>query len=692
MATGMRFQIKTSQREDGKWIASLDELNLTAEGDSEQAAKEAIAEKMKTPDNLARINSLARAPAPPTVAEDKEEEEDEDYQPAHLDVFEEYVRGTEQKKSLSKLPKLIKTSLQLSWSSGPTAFVFASFLLLVNGAGAGLQLLVGKDALSNFLQADRLGRGLNLIIPQLLIFGAVTAVMKISQAFQGYFQEILQKKTSRRAMEGVLDVAAAVDLQAFEQPDFFDRLKRSELNSQMRPHSMVWGLFGMIGSTFGLIGISVSLFIIKPFLLPLVLVAYLPIWFAKRKGALEMWAQFRDLSQLRREKDYLRTVLTGRDEAKEVRAFGIATLLRRRYDDLYDHEIAESLKLARRNLGRSLTSSTLTILMSAGVLLLLAWLVLHQGMAISAAAAAVAAIQMMSTRIEGVLNGATNIFETSLFLEDYQSFIDLRPVIEEKRPTGMAPEGFRRLEVRDVAFSYPGSKRQALKGVSLEINRGEIIALVGENGSGKTTLAKLLAQLYPPSSGRILWDGTDTADLEPDGLRKSIALIFQDFVKFKLTARENIGMGRHDKFDDVEAIFAAARRSGADSFMRKLPQGYETILAKEFKGGRDLSVGQWQRVALARAFFRDAPFIILDEPTAALDPRAEKELFDHIRELTEGRSVLLISHRFSSVRSADRIYVLQEGTVVEDGTHEELMRNSGLYAELFTMQASAYLN
>jgi ATP-binding cassette subfamily B protein len=227
--------------------------------------------------------------------------------------------------------------------------------------------------------------------------------------------------------------------------------------------------------------------------------------------------------------------------------------------------------------------------------------------------------------------------------------------------------------------------------VSMEIGAGEIVALVGENGSGKTTLAKLLCRLYLPHGGRILWDGVDTASVDPDGLRRSVAVIFQDFLHYALPAAENIGMSRHQRIDDREAIRGAAVHAGADDFLAKLPAGYETQLGPEFEGGKELSVGQWQRVALARAFFRDAPFIILDEPTAALDARAEHELFESIRRLCRGRSVLLISHRFSSVRSADRIYVLEAGQVVEAGSHEQLMTLGGRYANLFNLQAAAYL-
>jgi ATP-binding cassette subfamily B protein len=227
--------------------------------------------------------------------------------------------------------------------------------------------------------------------------------------------------------------------------------------------------------------------------------------------------------------------------------------------------------------------------------------------------------------------------------------------------------------------------------VSLEIRRGEVVALVGENGSGKTTLAKMLAGLYRPETGSIRWDDLDVSQVDPDELRRAVAVIFQDFERYLLPARENVGLGRKERIDELESIIAAATRADAHEFLAGLPEGYETMLGREFSGGFDLSIGQWQRVALARAFFRDAPFVILDEPTASLDARAESNLFERMRELLYGRSVVLISHRFSSVRSADRIYVMHEGRVVEEGSHDELMETDGLYAELFTLQARMYV-
>ena len=283
---------------------------------------------------------------------------------------------------------------------------------------------------------------------------------------------------------------------------------------------------------------------------------------------------------------------------------------------------------------------------------------------------------------------AASLYESVVFVRDYSTFLQLRPEQSDGTP---APRAFERLRVEDVSFTYPDTARPALDGVSLEIGAGEVVALVGENGSGKTTLAKIVAGLYRPQGGRVLWDDVDVANVDRDELRASIAVIFQDFERYLLPARENVGMGRHERIDDVADVIAAATRADADEFLSRLPEGYDTMLGREFSGGYDLSIGQWQRVALARAFFRDAPFVILDEPTAALDARAESRLFERLRELLEGRSVLLISHRFSSVRSADRIYVLDGGRVVEEGTHDELMAAGGRYAELFTLQARAYM-
>ncbi|MDQ3895973.1 MAG: ABC transporter ATP-binding protein/permease [Actinomycetota bacterium] len=566
-----------------------------------------------------------------------------------------------------------------------------TLLQLFQGLGVTAQLLLGKRVLESVLNSGQSGDGFGHVVPGLAALVGLTVLLNFAAAVQVEQSRVLGELVARAANERVLDAAGAVDLEAFEWPGYFDRLQRAQAAALARPLQLVNGLGTLTTSLVTLVGIAAALVALQPILLPFILLGYVPFWYASTRNSKALFQFVLDLTEQDRQRAYLQRLLSGRDEAKEVRAFGLAPLLRGRYQRLYDERIAKLRQVARRRLGRSLWAALGTSGLTVASLGLLGYLYVEGRMSLSELGAAVGGLLLLSGRLAGVAAGAGALYESALFVDDYESFLKLVPPARSDDPTGERLPPFGRLVAENITFTYPGATEPALRNVSIEIRAGEVVALVGENGSGKTTLAKLLAHLYAPDAGRILWDGRDTAPYDPAAVRESIAVIFQDFVRYLLPARENVGAGRYERLDQMDRIVEAARRAGADQFLSKLPRGYETTLGKEFTGGYDLSIGQWQRVALARAFFRDASFVILDEPTAALDPRAEYELFESIRSLFRGRSVLLISHRFSSVRSADRIYVLQQGQVVEQGTHDDLMAEKAIYAELFTLQAAAYL-
>jgi ATP-binding cassette subfamily B protein len=594
-------------------------------------------------------------------------------------------------RSLRHLPRLCREAVRLVWAAGRRELLVVLAVKAVNGVGLAVVLLLGKQVLDGVIAAGSGGTGSELVLTRLLLLMVVMAGLGFLSAIGREHREILAELASRYAQSQIIDVACAVELEAYETPAFHNRLVRAAGGGQFRPWQVVEGLTGLAGALIGIAGVTLALLALEPWLVPLVVAAGIPLLIAVARGGELMFRFHHRTTEAERRRNYLYMLLSGKDAAKELRAFGLEAFLRGRFDRLYDEHLAELRTVARRRLRVSLLGNLATTAALGGIVAVLLVLALDGRIGLADAGTAAGAVFILGERLMSAVFSTGMLYESSLFIEDFTSFVAMAPEVEARRRRDPAPAGFRRLQVEDVSFTYPSATTPALTGVSMEIGAGEIVALVGENGSGKTTLAKLLCRLYLPHGGRVLWDGVDTATVDPDELRRSVAVIFQDFLHYSLPASENIGMGRHQRIGDRQAIRGAAVHAGADEFLARLPAGYETVLGPEFEGGNELSVGQWQRVALARAFFRDAPFIILDEPTAALDARAEHELFESIRTLCRGRSVLLISHRFSSVRSADRIYVLDGGRVAESGGHDELMAHGGRYSELFTLQASAYL-
>jgi ATP-binding cassette subfamily B protein len=506
----------------------------------------------------------------------------------------------------------------------------------------------------------------------------------------GYFDGRIADNFSAEVSVRIMQHAATLDLTSFEDPVFYDKLERARVQATDRI-GMLNAMGNLVQQFVTLASLAVALFLYNPLLFFFLVVCVVPSFLGESHFAFLGYSLAYRLTPLRRELDYLRVLGTSRENAKELKIFGLAPWLRERFSGLTDHLIDENRRMARQRLGWGLVFGILGSLGYYGAYAYVVVQALQGRISIGYLQFLVGAIGGTSSQIASIFSTFSSIADQSLFLTDLIEFFAMKPRIHTAAHAIPAPrpiqEGF---EFQKVCFHYPGVDRLVLKDLDLRLEPGERIALVGANGQGKTTLVKLITRLYDPTHGRILLDGIDLREYDIDSLQREIGVIFQDFVRFDMPARSNIGVGRLEYMDKESRVREAARKSRADEILRKLPGDLDQMLGRRFEGGVDLSGGEWQKFALARAYLRDAQVLILDEPTAALDAVAEYEVFKRFSELTQGRMALLISHRFSTVRMADRIVVLEAGSIREQGTHEQLVSRGGLYAEMFELQAANY--
>jgi len=581
--------------------------------------------------------------------------------------------------------------LRIVWESGPLVVSLGLFFRLVSSLLPLAALWITKLIVDGVVHAVSSRQP---VAPRFWWLVAAEFAIAIFGGILGrsidYLDALLADKYTRHISIRVMKHAAELDLIAYEDPVFYDRLERARVQATDRL-GMIQSIGRLLQQIITAASLSVSILLFSPWLLLLLIVGILPAFLGESHFAFLGYARNFRQTPVRRELDYLRVLGGSREAAKELKLFGLKDFLIARFTRLSDQLYRENVDLARRRL---IAGSFLSMIGTAGyysAYVYVIWRTATGSLTIGKMIFLTGAIMQASSNIQQVFSTLSSIADQALFLTDLLAFFEMRPTICSKPNALPAPRPMvRGFEFRNVSFRYPGTSRLVLNGLNFHLRAGERVALIGENGEGKTTLVKLMTRLYDPVEGQVLLDGVDLREYSLEDLYREIGVIFQDFMRYEMTARENIAVGRIEEIDNLPLLRAAADKSMANEVIARLPRDYEQMLGRRFDQGVDLSGGEWQKVALARAYLREAQVLILDEPTAALDARSEFEVFHRFAELTAGKTALFISHRFSTVRMADRIIVLQHGRIAEDGNHERLLNLGGRYAEMFEMQAASY--
>jgi len=585
-------------------------------------------------------------------------------------------------------------ALRFVWQAGPGWAISSLALVFIQGLLPLLALYLMKlivDGVIFGLGAADKTAAFGEVMILILLAGGVALLNAILRLLGSYVREAQSLKVTDY-MYGILHAkSAAVDLAYYENPHYLDTLHRAQQEGPYRPTRIVDGLIQFARSGISLLAMAGLLFSFHWLLTLLLFAAAIPGVLVRLKFSKKLYSWQRERTSAERQADYFNWLLTGYGHAKEIRLFDLGGLITNWFDKLHAQLRREKLKIVKKRSAGELAAEFCGLLAVFGSLSLIAYRTVNGVITLGDMVMYFQAFQRGSSFLREMLSAMAGLYEDNLFLVNLYEFLDLKPEVKEPVNPMPVPRPLQRGVVFNrVNFHYPTGQKWVLKNISLALNPGEVVALVGENGSGKTTRIKLLCRLYDPVQGVITLDGIDLRRIQTSALRREISVIFQDYAQYHLTARENIWFGNTAAAAGHERMTAVARQAGAHEIIRSLPQGYDTVLGNSFEGGEELSIGEWQKIALARAFWRESQIIILDEPTSAMDAKGETEVFKGMRRLLKNRTAILISHRFSTVRMADRIFVFEKGSIIERGTHEDLMKTGRKYANMFEKQARHY--